>query len=170
MSWNVYITLLKVSFSGVNEWYLYFWNPTIALNWMCAFVCNYLCYMNELGEDFCSLLWGVSVEDHELDPLGDSVAEHDRALERRIIPHWAMNHVTAVVQELTWHTTTVTAESRCKHSRMWSARHNDPLIWIDTSRYECNGCDRGCFISQLESVPSLQHYTEVRLSHKLRLH
>lgn len=43
--------------------------------------------MNELGEDLCSLLWGVSVEDHELDPLGDSVAEHDRALERRIIPH-----------------------------------------------------------------------------------
>lgn len=54
---------------------------------MNVFVCNYLCYMNELGEDFCSLLWGVSVEDHELDPLGDSVAEHDRALECRIIPH-----------------------------------------------------------------------------------
>lgn len=54
---------------------------------VCVFVCNYLCYMNELGEDLCSLLWGVSVEDHELDPLGDSVAQHDRALERRIIPH-----------------------------------------------------------------------------------
>lgn len=159
MSWSVYISLLKFNFSVENECYLYFWKPTVALDWMCVcvFVCNYLCYMNELGEDLCSLLWGVSVEDHELDPLGDSVAQHDRALERRIIPHWAVNHVTAVVQELTWHNNSHSWIQMSTDSRMWSTRHNDPLIWSDMSWYECNGCDYGCFISQRKSVPSIQH-------------
>lgn len=37
----------------------------------------YLSHMNELGEDLGSLLGCVSAEDHQLDPLGDSVTHHD---------------------------------------------------------------------------------------------
>lgn len=60
----------------------------------------YLCHVNELSEDLGSLLGRVSAEDHQLDPLGDSVTHHDRPLQRRVIPNRAAHHVAAVVQEL----------------------------------------------------------------------
>lgn len=60
----------------------------------------YLCYMNEFCEDFSPLLWSVSVEDHELDPLRDTVTQHDRAFQSRVIPHRAVHHVAPVIQEL----------------------------------------------------------------------
>lgn len=56
--------------------------------------------MNELGEDLGSLLGCVSAEDHQLDPLGDTVAHHDRPLQSRVVPHRALIHIAAVVQEL----------------------------------------------------------------------
>lgn len=60
----------------------------------------YLRHVNELSEDLGSLLGCVSAEDHQLDPLGDSVTHHDRPLQRRVVPHRASHHVAAVVQEL----------------------------------------------------------------------
>lgn len=60
----------------------------------------YLSHVNELGEDLRSLLGCVSAEDHQLDPLGDSVTHHDRPLQSRVVPHRASYHVDAVVQEL----------------------------------------------------------------------
>lgn len=56
--------------------------------------------MNELGEDLRSLLGCVSAEDHQLDPLGDSITHHDRALQSRVVSHWTSHHVDTVVQEL----------------------------------------------------------------------
>lgn len=56
--------------------------------------------MDELGEDLRSLLGRVSAEDHQLHPLGDAVAHHDRALQRWVVPHRALHHVAAIVQEL----------------------------------------------------------------------
>lgn len=60
----------------------------------------YLRHVNELSEDLGSLLGCVSAEDHQLDPLGDSVTHHDRPLQRGVVPHRASHHVAAVVQEL----------------------------------------------------------------------
>lgn len=60
----------------------------------------YLSHVDELGEDLRSLLGRVSAEDHQLHPLGDAVAHHNRALQSRVVPHRAMHHVAAVVQEL----------------------------------------------------------------------
>lgn len=60
----------------------------------------YLSHEDELGEDLGSLLGRVSAEDHQLDPLGDPVAHHDRALQSRVVPDRTSHHVTAVVQEL----------------------------------------------------------------------
>lgn len=60
----------------------------------------YLRHVNELSEDLGSLLRCVSAQDHQLDPLGDSVTHHDRPLQRRVVPHRASHHVAAVVQEL----------------------------------------------------------------------
>lgn len=60
----------------------------------------HLSHVDELGEDLRSLLGRVSAEDHQLHPLGDAVAHHNRALQSRVVPHRAMHHVAAVVQEL----------------------------------------------------------------------
>lgn len=103
---------------------------------MCACFCNHLCYMNELGEDFCSLLWGVSVEDHELNPLRHSVTKHDWALQGRVMPHWAVYHVTTVVQELYEHTQTditfrwtpdVPSHHACDHQDIM-------ILWYELTR------------------------------------
>lgn len=56
--------------------------------------------MNELSEDLGSLLGCVSAEDHQLDPLRDSITHHDRPLQSRVVPHRALHHIAAIVQEL----------------------------------------------------------------------
>lgn len=61
---------------------------------------TYLSHVDELGEDLRSLLGCVSAEDHQLHPLGDAITHHDRALQSRVVPHRALHHVAAVVQEL----------------------------------------------------------------------
>lgn len=56
--------------------------------------------MDELGEDLGPLLCCVPAEDHQLDPLRDAIAQHDRALQGWVSPHCAPLHVAAVVQVL----------------------------------------------------------------------
>lgn len=60
----------------------------------------HLSHVDELGEDLCSLLGRVSAEDHQLHPLRDAVAHHDRALQSRVVPYRALHHIAAVVEEL----------------------------------------------------------------------
>lgn len=60
----------------------------------------YLSHVNKLSEDLGPLLGCVSAEDHQLNPLGDSITHHDRALQSRVVPHRALHHIATVVQEL----------------------------------------------------------------------
>lgn len=63
---------------------------------------SHLSHMYELCEDLGSLLCCVSVQDHKLHPLRDTVTQHYWALQSRVVPHGAMHHITAIVQKL-WH-------------------------------------------------------------------
>lgn len=88
----------------------------------------HLSHVDELGEDLRSLLGRVSAEDHQLHPLGDAVAHHNGALQSRVVPHRAMHHVAAVVQELR-PSQRVTGSSCSDADQIHLSRHLTPKMF-----------------------------------------
>lgn len=62
---------------------------------------QYLCNVDELGENLRSQLSGRPAQHHQLNPLGDSVAQGDGTLHHGDVLHAAASNVILVVYKLT---------------------------------------------------------------------
>lgn len=62
---------------------------------------TYLCNIDKLCDHFCPLQGCWLAENHELDPLGDTVKQSNRSLQSRIVLQAAMDYIALVVCELT---------------------------------------------------------------------
>lgn len=58
--------------------------------------------MDELGENLGPELSGGPAQHHQLDPLGDAVAQGDGALHGRDVLHAAVANVVLIVCKLPW--------------------------------------------------------------------
>lgn len=58
--------------------------------------------MDELGENLCSELSGGPAQYHQLDPLGDAVAQGDGTLHHGDVLHAAVANVVLIVCKLAW--------------------------------------------------------------------
>lgn len=61
---------------------------------------GHLCHMHEVCDDQRPLRGCGLAEDHELDPLRDTVEEGDESLQNRIVYSAAMSHKAVIVLEL----------------------------------------------------------------------
>lgn len=73
------LSACKIRFTAHKLFPVLFWVPDIRG--------VHLSHVDELGEDLCPLLGRVSAEDHQLHPLGDTIAHHDGALQSWVVPH-----------------------------------------------------------------------------------
>lgn len=56
--------------------------------------------MDELDEDLCPELWGGTAEDHQLYPLGDTIAQGNGPLHGGVLLYAAVYKVILIIREL----------------------------------------------------------------------